>query len=214
MKKVVSFSLWGNDPIYTVGALRNAELVTKVYPGWESWLYLQDDCRYDLQLKLSAGFDKIIYYAPEIGCDGAFQRFQPFAHPDVSIFVSRDCDSRVSDREFQAVLKWEKSSYQFHCMRDHTAHSYPPVLAGMWGAKSKGFTNPELFLEVLSNYKGAKYFDDQKGLEAFYRVNQDLFIEHDDWCRYKGVKFPKHKPVEFGSFVGERITPYDKPGRV
>ena len=32
--KLVSFSLWGAAPKYTVGALRNAELCPLVYPGF------------------------------------------------------------------------------------------------------------------------------------------------------------------------------------
>ena len=27
MKKIISYSLWGNDPMYTQGALHNANLV-------------------------------------------------------------------------------------------------------------------------------------------------------------------------------------------
>jgi len=32
MKKVVSFSLWGDNPIYNIGAIRNAELAKEIYP--------------------------------------------------------------------------------------------------------------------------------------------------------------------------------------
>ncbi len=31
--RVVSFTLWGSAPRYTVGAVRNAELAPAVYPG-------------------------------------------------------------------------------------------------------------------------------------------------------------------------------------
>jgi len=34
MKKIISFSLWGDNPIYTQGAIRNAELAKEVYPDW------------------------------------------------------------------------------------------------------------------------------------------------------------------------------------
>ena len=39
MKKVISFSLWGDDPKYTIGAIRNAELAKTVYPGWVPRFY-------------------------------------------------------------------------------------------------------------------------------------------------------------------------------
>ena len=38
--KVISFSLWGDNPIYTVGAIRNAELAETIYPGWECWFFV------------------------------------------------------------------------------------------------------------------------------------------------------------------------------
>ena len=34
MKKVISFSLWGDNPKYTIGAIKNAELIDTIYPGW------------------------------------------------------------------------------------------------------------------------------------------------------------------------------------
>ena len=40
MNKVVSFSLWGHDPKYTVGALKNAELAEKIYPDWKCYFFV------------------------------------------------------------------------------------------------------------------------------------------------------------------------------
>ena len=37
--KYVSFSLWGNKPLYNVGAIRNAELMWEIYPDWKMILY-------------------------------------------------------------------------------------------------------------------------------------------------------------------------------
>ena len=39
MKKIISFSLWGSNPKYTIGAIRNAELTPIIYPGWVSRFY-------------------------------------------------------------------------------------------------------------------------------------------------------------------------------
>ena len=48
--------------------------------------------------------------------------------------ISRDTDSRLSQREKAAVDEWLSSSKGFHIMRDHPWHKYP-VLGGMWGVK-------------------------------------------------------------------------------
>ena len=34
MKKVICFSLWGDNPTYTIGAIKNAKLAEEIYPGW------------------------------------------------------------------------------------------------------------------------------------------------------------------------------------
>ena len=34
MKKIISLSLWGDNPVYTQGAIRNAELAKEIYPDW------------------------------------------------------------------------------------------------------------------------------------------------------------------------------------
>ena len=208
MRKVISFSVWGTDPDYLVGARRNAEMAPKVYPGWETWFYVEKGTEVDLEAA-----DRIIYYDKEPGSDGMFQRFRPMTEPEVDVFVSRDCDSRLSDRELQAVNTWLKSDKQFHAMRDHEAHAIP-VMGGMWGARRDGIINLDFMYKELCRHKRSNYFDDQRGLAAFYQNISGLFLEHDDMGRFNGKPFPSHEPVEFGSFVGQRITQDDMEGRV
>ena len=40
MKKLISFSLWGDNPTYTQGAIRNAELSKEIYPDWICRYYI------------------------------------------------------------------------------------------------------------------------------------------------------------------------------
>jgi protein O-GlcNAc transferase len=37
--KVISFSLWGDNPKYTMGAIKNSLLRNKFYPEWEMRVY-------------------------------------------------------------------------------------------------------------------------------------------------------------------------------
>ena len=208
MKKVIAFSVWGTDPDYLVGARKNAEMAHEIYPGWETWFYVERGTEVDLEAA-----DRVIHYDRELGSDGMFQRFRPMTDPEVEVFISRDCDSRLSDREYQAVREWIESDKQFHAMRDHRAHGIP-VLGGMWGAKRDGIINIDFMYKELCKYKNTNYFDDQKGLASFYQGISALFMEHDDMGRFNGKPFPKHDPVVYGSFVGQRITHDDKEGRV
>ena len=55
MKKIIAFSLWGDTPMYTVGAVRNAELVPKVYgDSWTSRFYISNDVPSEVVEKLKS----------------------------------------------------------------------------------------------------------------------------------------------------------------
>ena len=61
-------------------------------------------------------------------------RFFPTLDPQVDIYLCRDLDSRVSEREVAAVEEWLGSGRSVHSMRDHPAHFIPMLGAG-WGAR-------------------------------------------------------------------------------
>ena len=62
-------------------------------------------------------------------------RFLPPVDPQVEIFLCRDLDSRISEREVAAVTEWLASSRPLHSMRDHPAHN-TPLLGAAWGANT------------------------------------------------------------------------------
>ena len=43
MKKVLSFSLWGDNPTYNIGAIKNAELAKEFYTDFECWFYIHQE---------------------------------------------------------------------------------------------------------------------------------------------------------------------------
>ena len=61
-------------------------------------------------------------------------RFFPTLDPQVDILLSRDLDSRISQREVDAVTEWLVSGRPVHVMRDHPGHD-TPMLGGMWGTR-------------------------------------------------------------------------------
>ena len=87
----------------------------------------------------------------------------PFADPNVKVWISRDCDSRLSWRERAAVDEWLETDKACHLMRDSHNHSYT-MMAGMFGI------NNELFFERygmlnLQNPGSENREDDQTILE-------------------------------------------------
>ena len=52
----------------------------------------------------------------------------------MSVFLSRDLDSRITAREVAAVEEWLQSGAPLHSMRDHPAHK-SSLMGGAWGAR-------------------------------------------------------------------------------
>jgi protein O-GlcNAc transferase len=148
MSKVISFSLWGNDPKYTEGAVRNAEIAAELFPDWECWLYcgtsVDDDFYRNFNIELHEEFDgKTVLYGHNLQIHildepgdwrGMFWRFEPASDPNVEVMISRDCDSRLSQREKAAIDAWMESDKGFHTIHDHAYHTVP-ILGGLWGKK-------------------------------------------------------------------------------
>lgn len=168
MKKVVSFCLWGNNPKYTVGAIRNAQLIKEIYPGWEGWFYCGNSVPPHIINSIEAEGCKVILKDEQGDWTGMFWRFEPIAHPEVEVMISRDTDSRLSYRESSAVLDWLSSGLLFHVMRDHPAHS-TEILGGMWGARKPILGD---MIHLMSVYKKRN----------FWQVDQN-FLKEVIWPR-------------------------------
>ena len=69
-------------------------------------------------------------------------RFFPTLDPQVDIYLCRDLDSRVNEREVAAVEEWLESGRAVHSMRDHPGHVIPMLGAG-WGARLDTETGTE-----------------------------------------------------------------------
>jgi hypothetical protein len=132
-RDTIAFSLWGDNPRYLRGALRNLLLAPDLYPGWVCRFYVDDS--------VPAEFIRLIeQLGGEVVCQPSGQtlrkklcwRFQAADDPGVGHFLVRDADSVFSLRELSSVTAWLDSGAWFHCMRDWWTHT-DPVLAGMWG---------------------------------------------------------------------------------
>lgn len=130
---VITFSLWGNNPRYLRGAVRNALLVQDVYPGWRVRFYLDTSVPQDV-VGLLRELKSELRFQPHHGhpFEGLAWRFQVLDDPEVDFFLVRDCDSVLSSLEFLAVSQWLASDRWFHIMRCWPSHT-DLILAGMWG---------------------------------------------------------------------------------
>ena len=163
MKKVICYSLWGSDPKYTIGAIRNAEQIKDIYPVWVARFYCGTSVPSGITEQLAKLDAEIIMMDEPGNWSGMFWRFSAIADPEVDVMLSRDTDSRLTSREKAAVDEWLAGDKLFHIMRDHPWHN-TQILGGMWGARKP-------ILQDI-NYLMATY---QKG--DFWQVDQNFLKE-------------------------------------
>lgn len=137
--KVISFSLWGAKQMYTVGAIKNADLAATLFPDWICVFYYYDSVPNDILVELKKRPNVILRHMCGAGtadddCSRMLSRFLPADEDGVEYMMSRDCDSRLSERERLAVDAWMTRGDDLHVMRDHPYHGVP-ILGGMWGVK-------------------------------------------------------------------------------
>lgn len=140
MKKVISFSLWGNEEKYSIGAIKNAELALIHYPDFECWFYIHVDSvpnNIIEQLRHMPNTKIILRSGDLNNMIPMTWRFETIDDPDVEINLSRDTDTRILLREKLAVDEWLQSDKLFHIMRDHPHHmnNKTPIMGGMFGTR-------------------------------------------------------------------------------
>jgi len=211
-KKLITFGLWGKDPKYIQGAIRNAKLAPKIYPGWICRFCLAKPWYTDVINDLSdiGSHVEVILRDEQPSWEGMFWRFEPASEDDVDVFISRDCDSRLSEREAVAVNEWLDSPRLIHVMRDHPHHS-APMMGGMWGAKRGALPHLQ---EQLAIYIGGNFWQvDQNFLrEIVWPANCHKVLAHDDWNRFPGMAHnrPFPTPREGDDFVGAIIGAHEE----
>jgi hypothetical protein len=209
--KYLSFSLWGDNPIYNVGAIKNAELWKTIYPDWQMVVYYDDTVPKETIDKLN-NRDVLTIDVTEKNLYGMFWRFFAVDLPNSEYCVFRDTDSRITIREKIAVDEWVNSGKSIHVMRDHPAHGIPygsdrlGILGGMWGIKSKIIPLTDM-INKFTKDKNLSYGSDQTFLKTIYSIFEDDRTTHDEF--YEKKPFPIKR--EYGRFVGDRIDENDNP---
>ena len=212
MKRIISYSLWGDSPRYTIGAIKNAKLAKEVYPDWICRFYVGKNTPLDIINELKS-FDNTEVI--EMGIDGdwtgMFWRFYPAGEEDVHVMLSRDVDSRLCKREVAAVDEWLASDKDFHIMRDHPYHN-TLILGGMWGVRGDILSGIK---KLIDNYiKGDFWQVDQNFLrEKIYPIIKDDYFYHDEFfeinpfpVKRKGGIDPDGFPIHF---IGKPVDEND-----
>lgn len=210
--RYVSFSLWGSNPKYLVGAIENVKLAKEIYPDWVCRFYFPCD-RSLFDPELLSTIMQLEAHGAQIRSGNGdmppmYHRFLIADEPDAEYFIVRDCDSRLSLREKAAVDQWIASGKVLHSMRDHPAHCRG-LNGGLFGAK--GGSLPNMLSSIQDWLKTLKakgqtefiYNDDQEFLGRYIWTRFSMHsMQHDSCCNYQdSLPFPTRRLGY--RFVGE-----------
>ncbi len=202
MKNIIAYSLWGDGLMYWKGALENIKLNNIYFPDWISRFYIDKTCKKELIETIKGDNVEVILVEMENSFSGMFSRFYAASDPNVNIMLSRDCDSRLSDREFATINEWIASDKDFHIMRDHPFHTVP-ILGGMWGCRNG-------LLKNMNNYIAQWDFFAQKGCDQdflgqlIYPIIKDRALEHSEFgLKYGGDIKPFPTERKNYEFIGD-----------
>lgn len=209
--KYISYSLWGDKPVYNIGMIKNAEQAKIIYPDWKVVVYYDNTVPKETIDKLLS-MNVVCIDASDFNLYGMFWRFLAADIQDCEYVIFRDSDSRLSHREMLAVTEWVNSGKTIHVMRDHPYHRIPcgndrlGILGGMWGIKGRVIPITQMVKKFpISNQH--KYGNDQTFLRDIFFVFENDRVTHDEFFEIN--PFPIKR--EGGRFVGERIDENDNP---
>jgi hypothetical protein len=209
MKKVISFTLFGYEPKYYIGAEKNVEVNQTLLPDWNTVIYYHPEMtRMDSVEKLSSMGATLIDVSDIIIGNKTpkdfpfFWRFLAFLNDDITLV--RDLDSRVSDREVEYINRWLKNGKDYFIIRDHPWHS--PVPSGLYGIKGKKVEFENHFNSFVGN-SDLRWGTDQ---EILHEYMKDIPLENVEYCGFdRPETYIPRVNKEF--FIGMQLDENDNP---
>jgi len=211
-KKIISFSLYGttsqfsNSRGFYKGIYVNYHLAKTLYPGWIIRVYMPSNEPEHIINELSQFTDIELILVETNICLRAL-RFLPHDDENVQVWLSRDLDSILNEREQVAVTDWltNYSTKELHIMTDHEQH-YWTIAGGMFGFRNSSSHSSSLIDFILQ-------FSNKVSNNNNYAIDCDIceqfFYKTDNYIQYYGAgkkmscnkPFPPHKPIDY-DFVG------------
>ncbi|XP_068206269.1 uncharacterized protein [Palaemon carinicauda] len=180
-QRVISYSLFGNNPGYWAGLAESLSEAEVLYPGWKVWLYTDPRGKSSILCPLlheHTNFrvcDVTNLPFPLYNISRVYPtvwRISPLGDPTVDVLIVRDSDMKYMERDQRAVQEWLESGKMFHLMRDHPDH-LAQVLAGMWGARWDTYHQPnktssDLVTRLLSS--------SPPSMEALQKIRNKMLV--------------------------------------
>jgi len=209
MRKIISFTLFGSDAKYYVGAEKNIQINKKLLPDWETVIYFHPEMTNMKSVEMLSSMKANLIDTSNIIIGNKppkdypfFWRFLAFLNNDITLV--RDLDSRISDREVEYINRWIENDKDYFIIRDHPWHS--PVPSGLFGIKGKKIEFENHFNSFI-NASDLRWGTDQ---DILYEYMKGISPENIEYCGFdKPETYIPRNNKEF--FIGMQLDETDNP---
>jgi hypothetical protein len=177
--KYISYSVWGDNKVYTYGVIENVLDAKKYYEGWIVRVHYNDTVPSNIidWLKGQDNVEVVHHSGTKKKASNTLWRFEDLFIKDAVTMV-RDADSRITERELVLVNDWLQSDKDFHIVRDHKDHKCP-IIAGAFGVRNN-------CLEYIGVPTGTNSVNEAPlhfipGLELMHTFLKDLPEHRDEY---------------------------------
>lgn len=213
-----TFCIYGSNPKYCEGLLRNLETIQTAYPDFKVIISAGSDVPESYITQYTSFPNVFVNKYTFTGHRLMCYRFLAIDDDTVNIMFVRDADSRIGHRDIWCIDRFiSDKKHNIFTIRDHPEHG-TQILGGQWGMKKiPGFSMKALYGIFLKNFKGNldSYQVDQTFLREFiYKPFKSHFIAYVSHCIFPGEDAEPigvEKKDKF-DFCGNVID-YDSTGR-
>jgi hypothetical protein len=171
MLNVFSYCIYGTNPKYVEGMVKNLEQIRDHYPTFHTWIVVGNDVSPEYIEKYESFQNVKLIHFPLTGGRLTTFRFFPIDDPSVGCMIVRDADSRITERDRECIRRFMESDFTVYTIRDHYYHKCP-LMSGQWGVKRTS-AHPEFRFEDAYNTLKEKL---PSGLD--YYGNDEYFTRH------------------------------------
>ena len=185
MKQVISFSLYGKEMRFLVGAIKNAELAQRFFPGFTvRYYYGKSVPKWVISTLLVFPHVELIKVDDTENSIARTWRFMACTDKNVDVVLSRDVDARLSLREAEAHQEFMESGFNFHIIRDHPIGHQYLISAGMFAMKTAAYGDL-MHKELLAHEFNDEYMADQNFLnhKIYPKIAHDCLF-HDEYYQF------------------------------
>ena len=204
-KKVIAYSLYGNNPRYLDVVDRTVKDAHRVYPEWTVRVFVPAE--YDVSPLQKHNMDVCVVTGTKCP-DPMWFRMYFMNDSPADYTLVRDLDSLLTKREARAVDAWIASGRPMHVMRDSKDGHDHAINGGMFGVHNSGGINWRSILNA--HLKGRGYGADLNVLASAVfgkAIPKSSILQHDSHTcvKWGAQPFPDNDLDDGKHYVGESV---------